>query len=469
MEFDLHIRNIGKLTDARLRIGRFTVFAGPNNTGKSYVSRILYSIFDAMNANHVEVYIDKLTGLLWEDVKMLQRYSEESKALLSPLREEIGAMHDLVMKSPVGDVEELDTIIPELAKRANMMRAMFVDIRSSIESLETELDDHERRAYLFSFPLADYTGRIEQSLIRLDRELSNTDAKQIITSAIEDKIEANLVRNFPVPDPADLRGTEDAKSKIDIANFGTFKFSNGKIGFSPGRAWLQALGQFSNVIYLESPLYWKLQNALESLRFRPRYARSKREPSGVPGYFYDLASALDEFEREYAGDKAFLDVYTKLTGKKVLGGKIVISDSGTLLFQENGRSFSLSVTAMGVANLGILALLIERKVLDQESVLFIDEPETNLHPAWQVVMAESLFALVKGGVNVVIATHSMDIVKWLEVHVKKNPKDKQLVALNKFPAGDPADASEQDFDDKMAAIKQELTDPFAELYIKGLL
>jgi len=41
MEFDLHIRNIGKLTDARLRISRLTVVAGPNNTGKSYVSLIL--------------------------------------------------------------------------------------------------------------------------------------------------------------------------------------------------------------------------------------------------------------------------------------------------------------------------------------------------------------------------------------------------------------------------------------------
>ncbi|MDD9859229.1 MAG: AAA family ATPase [Nitrospira sp.] len=465
MEFDLHIRNIGKLTDARLRIGRFTVFAGPNNTGKSYVSKILYSIFDAMNANHAEVYIDKLTEFLLGDVKRLQRYSEESRALLSPLREEIDALHDLVTESLVGDVEELDKIIPEIAERANRMQSMFVDIRSSIESLETELDEHDRRAYFFSFPLTDYTSRIEQSLSRLDSKLRGTDAKKTITSAIEYKIEANLIQNFQVPKLADLRGTEDAESKVDIANFGTFEFSNGEIKFSPGRAWLQALRQFSNVIYLESPVYWKLKNALEFLR--GRYSRSS-ERSGIPGYFYDLAGALDEFERGYTGDKAFPDVYEKLTGKEVLGGKIVISDSGALLFQENGRSFALPVTAMGVANLGILALLIELKVLDQESFLFIDEPETNLHPAWQVVMAESLFELVKGGVNVVIATHSVDIVKWLEVHVKKNPKDKQLVALNKFPAGDP-DASEQDFDNKMAAIKKELTDPFAELYIKGLL
>ena len=60
---------------------------------------------------------------------------------------------------------------------------------------------------------------------------------------------------------------------------------------------------------------------------------------------------------------------------------------------------------MGIANLGILALLIERKVLDKGTFLFIDEPEAHLHPAWQVIMAETLFELAKGGVNVVIATH----------------------------------------------------------------
>ncbi len=462
MEFDLHIRNIGKLTDARLRIGRFTVFAGPNNTGKSYVSKMLYSMFDAMNVNHAEVYIDKLTGLLLVDVEMLQRYSEESGALLSPLREEIVALHDLVTKSPGGDVEELDTIIPDLAKRANRIRAMFSDIRSSIESPVDKLNKYviERRRAL----LADIFALVERSLISLEEDLSNTDATKLIVGGIGYKIRENLIENFQVPNLADLRGTEAAESKVDIANFGTFEFSNGEIGFSPGHAWLQALRQFSNVMYLESPVYWKLNNALESLLIHPRHSRRRRELSGVPGYFYDLASAL---KREYTGAMAFPDVYERLTGKEVLGGKIVISDRGALLFQENGRSLSLPVTAMGVANLGILALLIERKVLDQESVLFIDEPEANLHPAWQVVMAESLFALVKGGVHVVIATHSVDILKYLEVHVQENPEDKRLVALNQFPFREGKN-DEQDFDDRLADIQQELTQPFAYLHMRSL-
>ena len=80
---------------------------------------------------------------------------------------------------------------------------------------------------------------------------------------------------------------------------------------------------------------------------------------------------------------------------------------------------------------------------------------------------KTLFDLAKGGVNVVIATHSADILKWLEVHVKKNPEDEGMIALNKFPAnGD--DSNEQDFNDKIAAIKQELTRPFADLYTAGL-
>ena len=64
----------------------------------------------------------------------------------------------------------------------------------------------------------------------------------------------------------------------------------------------------------------------------------------------------------------------------------------------------MPVTAMGIANLGILALLIERKVLDKGSFIFIDEPEAHLHPAWQVVMAEALFDLSRQGANVVLAS-----------------------------------------------------------------
>ncbi|MYD31826.1 MAG: ATP-binding protein [Nitrospira sp. SB0675_bin_23] len=163
---------------------------------------------------------------------------------------------------------------------------------------------------------------------------------------------------------------------------------------------------------------------------------------------------------------AFPAVYERLTSSDVIGGKMAISETGNLSFHENGRNFSLPVTAMGIANLGILALLIERKILDKGSFLFIDEPEAHLHPAWQVIMAETLFELSRQGMNVVIATHSADILKWLEVHVKKNPDDEQLVELNQFPVN--GREVDEDFEIRIAAIKQELTKPFSNLYLEGL-
>jgi len=364
-------------------------------------------------------------------------------------------LYNLVVNSPVGNIEELDKIIPDLAQKANDMQTILQENRPSIKLAEQEDTD----------TLKGFEDNLAGELSELEQSLRNLDALKFIANGIAYKINENLIQNFQVPNLSDLKGVENESSKVDIENFGTVEFLNGKISFKIGGALLKELQRFSSMIYVESPVYWKLKNALDDLWLRPRYMRIRRgQLSGVPGYFHDLVSAL---KSEYTGDMAFQDVYERITGKDILGGKIVISDNGAFLFQENGRSFSLPVTAMGVANLGILALLIERKVLDQEAFLFIDEPEAHLHPAWQVVMAEALFDLAKGGANVVIATHSVDILKWLEVHIKKHPEDEKLVALNKFPVnGD--ESVKQDFDDKMAAIKGELTKPFADLYTAGL-
>ena len=398
MDFELHIRNIGKLTDANIRIGRFTVFAGPNNTGKSTVSKLLYSLFDAMNTSNAEVYIQNL---------------------LHPI---IAKLNFLTRRRLLRKDDDLDSLM---------------EIFNEMQSLFTKLNE----------------------------KLSNINVEEFINSGIVDKIEENLIENFQVPNLADLKHSEDARSEVNIEGLGKFAFENGNTKLDIDRGGLWKLQQCSNVIYLESPVYWKLKNALENFRISPRYRPRIRRPlSGIPGYFYDLSVAL---RQKYTGDITFPDLYKKLTSKDILGGKIAISESGDLLFQENGHKFSLSMTAMGVANLGILALLIERKILDEDTFLFIDEPEAHLHPAWQVIMAETLFELAKGGVNVVIATHSADILKWLEVHVKKNPEDKSMIALNKFSA-DSSGPKEQDFEDQIASIKQELTKPFADLYTAGL-
>ena len=455
MSFKVAIKNIGKLADAELRIGRFTVFAGPNNTGKSFVSKLLYSLFKSTNENYAETYINKLLKPVRDNlIKLMQRElpdDKESKLLL--LLNEIKELESLARKAD--NFERLNEVCLSLRNRTEKMRQTGIDVSpTSSDILWKEYKDFDDSLNMMQETLDEFKTTPDQAL-----------GKSIVSSGMRNKIRQNLIQNFQIPNLSDLRSKENVSSEIKVEDFGKFGFSNGEGEFEISRTLLQQLQRYSNVIYLESPVYWKLRNALEdinpSLEFSGR--RGRWRLTGVPGYFYDLARAL---KFEYTGDMAFPDVYERLTGSNGIGGKIAISETGDLSFQENGRRFSLPVTAMGIANLGILALLIERKVLDEGSFLFIDEPEAHLHPAWQVSMAKTLFELSRQGVHVVIATHSADILKWLEVHVKKYPEDKQLIALNQFSAN--GREVDEDFETRIAEIKQELTKPFSDLYLEGL-
>jgi len=470
MPFDLHIKNIGKLADAKLRIGRFTVLAGPNNTGKSFVSKILYSLFDAMNANPAEVQMHRLTAPVRENLHYLQmrqsriamrhEASEElsKNSTLASLSNEIRMMEDLIVRCSLDDFDELDRIISDLAGKVKYLLAGFPASLQDLLSIQEDIFPH-------GFRDSSILEELRESVEELQNALADTNAKTFVLSGIVRRVRENLFQNFQVSNLASLRSIENRSPEVSIDGIGDFTFLNGDIDSRIKQTGLRQLRQYSKVIYLESPAYWKLKSPLENIRISPRYRYTRRERlTGIPGYFYDLAG---ELRGEYIGEMDFPELYENLTGANVLDGKLVISETGEILFHENKRSFQLSLTATGVINLGILALLIERKILDKESFVFIDEPEAHLHPAWQVVMAEALFELAKGGAHVVVATHSADVLKWLEVHIKKHPDDENLVALNQFPAG-AAGGEEQSFADKMAAIKQGLTKPFADLYMEGL-
>ena len=489
MQFNLNVKNFGKLEDAKVRINNFTVFAGPNNTGKSSVSKLLYSFFNAMNANHAAIMLNSLLAPMPE-----------------ALRQTRGALQDVVLHSPIPEPGDkiLDSV-KQIVKHLREINEYAIDIehgndnnryKDEIEAFENiypAIKEKVEEVKKLSDRITKITERLSKEPFRPDAaelqanierrlgELSNlrrrinelherivsTEPNSFITNGFELELGRNLFLNFQVDSLSFLSNKKDKNIAIEIANIAKFEIANDDDGTSSiSITEPRSLQEYSRVIYLESPVYWKLKNALENMRIQHRSLHSSRRESldGVPNYFYELAYALRE---KYIGSGNFQDLFETLTGKEVLGGKLAISELGELMFQENDRSFPLSLTAMGVANLGLLALLLERKVIEEGSFVFIDEPEAHLHPAWQIVMVETLFALSRRGVNVVIATHSADILKWLEVHVKENPADKKQIALNHFtPQG--VEEDERDFEIKLASIKKSLTEPFSNLYMKGL-
>lgn len=458
MNFRVKIENIGKLDDVEIRIGALTVLAGPNNTGKSFVSKLLYSFFDTMNGDHVETYMARLIlDTAWLSDRVSKKHSFDfDPDLLSSLDECLADLQEITKNVQIED----------LHKTANKFIARLKKTSGLVSALQRSVSTGGTPDPNLPFMI----GGTRERLIESIEIFESRNIHKLVSTAISFQIPHNLEQNFQIPNCSSLQATSNKPASISVDQFGKFDFINqqflfdGAIDLNNGLSSLSRLRQYGNVIYLESPIHWKLKRSLEAIALDSRRTlRERSRLNGVPGYFYDLAR---ELTFGYLGDMAFPEVHRRLTSPEIIGGRVTLTEGGSLNFHEGERIHPLSVTATGVANLGILALLIERRVLNENSLIFIDEPEAHLHPAWQAVMAEALFELARQGARVVIATHSMDILKWLEVHVKKHPEHEELIALNRFPTDD--NDPDEDFEIKMAKIMEDLTKPFSDLYLEGL-
>ena len=458
MAFKVTIKNIGKIRGESVLVGGLTVLAGPNNTGKSFFSKALYSVFDAMNANHALMHIQEITRPLQHGLMRLAMSGYKSNPLWDSLESSIKRVEEICSQIS-GEHDEIAAIksaLPDLDKISSEIKQTYGEIRESAAKI-AESDEK-----LFD---QDSLKRMDEGVKRLG-EIPPLDAQKIAFQGFGLALRQNLIGNFQIPLVAILKKDAEQEASITIEGVGKISIAGSDLEFDIDLAGLMRLQQYSRVIYLESPVMWKLRSALRNAHRSP-YRRGRMALS-VPKYFTDMD---DEFDREYSGEIAFPDLLQRLT-TKVIRGQLAIT-KGAMGFsdfsdsEEQHRSFSLPETATGVVNLGILALLIERKIVDKGTFLFIDEPESNLHPQWQDEMIRALFDLAQGGVNVVIATHSSDIMERLLALVKKNPDSEKMVALNHFSSNGVVN-SDKDFHEKMRIIQKDLTDAFTSSYMEDL-
>lgn len=106
-----------------------------------------------------------------------------------------------------------------------------------------------------------------------------------------------------------------------------------------------------------------------------------------------------------------------------MGGKVVV-DSGTgefYLSVPGEGNMEMPLVAEGLRKLAMLARLISTGVLLDKGYLFWDEPETNLNPKLIKVLARSILTLCQQGIQVFMATHSLFLMRELEILLKEEP------------------------------------------------
>lgn len=90
------------------------------------------------------------------------------------------------------------------------------------------------------------------------------------------------------------------------------------------------------------------------------------------------------------------------------------------IFKKGNQQFAMQQTAEGIKKIGILTTLIKNRQLGKGTILFMDEPETALHPDAIREMVEMLVAMSKAGVQIFLATHSYFVIKQLAICSKRD-------------------------------------------------
>ncbi|WP_027350988.1 AAA family ATPase [Halotalea alkalilenta] len=130
--------------------------------------------------------------------------------------------------------------------------------------------------------------------------------------------------------------------------------------------------------------------------------------------WYDTSLLLGRPGIRGVKEKQLKELLTLL--EDAMGGRVEQDRSGRFYFKpESGARIEIPLVAEGLRKLAMLARLVVTGSLLDKGYLFWDEPEANLNPRLIKRIAQVLVALSKQGIQIFIATHSLFLLRELEI------------------------------------------------------
>ena len=106
-------------------------------------------------------------------------------------------------------------------------------------------------------------------------------------------------------------------------------------------------------------------------------------------------------------------------------GSIELNKNGRFYLRTSTGRMEMPLVAEGLRKVACLAHLAGTGVFLDRGCLFWDEPEANLNPALLKQIAETLLLLCEDGIQVFLATHSLFLLRELEIRLA----DRQFASL----------------------------------------
>lgn len=393
----VHIRNIGMLDEADFEVGDLTLICGENNTGKTYATYSLYGYLDFMRSIREGIFI-RIRRDIDESIFDFTT-DKEIKFTFEKIKERL----DKHIKTKEDFYFKLVLFQMMAGKREDFENTEYnVEINFSI----SEIKDATKK-YLENNEINSRAKKIFQHTL-YDDGLSilnnrNIDIRHYVESFLDSLLNILLMKNFILS--VERTGASIFQKELDFS----------KIAKLEAMQKMFKEGEDIEIFSIRKTLDSKKQLYPKPVRDNIDFIRDLELISKQESIFKE--------RKEYY--KTLLNLLVKLAN-----GKYKIADSG-ILFQPRGskKAYNIEVASSSVRSLLMLNYYILHEA-QKGDILMIDEPELNLHPNNQILIARLLVLLVNAGIKVFITTHSDYIVRELSNCIMlNNLSDEQL---NKF-------------------------------------
>ena len=384
----LEISNFAKIGYADLEFNGITVIAGENNTGKTTVGKVLYSLFNSFCDLEGQIDRRKADEIHRLCTMYLKRY--------------------MVMNTRVSDIEKNSTRI--ITRAYDEIYAAIADEICNIYPEEFSIEI-----------LTDviYNALEENDLVRdkqFERVVEELYDKLISVVKIDRwKVALEIVfQFFDVNFASQIQSLkyEDDKAQITL----TIKDNPIKIEMTGDSIEIDGnINVMHEAYFLDDPF------VIDKMR---TVYLGKSGNNIRPRDF--LVSKLKSCENQI--DNVFDTVYAKEKIKEIMH---IINDVVPGEISSKSGKWTLSSTyfekpidfynlSAGLKSFVIIKMLLEKGILKEKDVLILDEPEIHLHPEWQLKYAEIIVLLQKlFDLNIVVTTHSRDFFEAIDLYSQK--------------------------------------------------
>ena len=363
----LSIKNVGKLKEADVEINGITVITGENDTGKSTVGKVLWSVFNGFYEIDEKVYNEKVSEL----EKIIDEIIKEN-----------------VYKNLSTDYNSFFEIFNSTREK---IAIEFLKGNKNYSEDEIKIIINNYKKDLKIENISKFVQEINETLKISDKEIIKVIVSRVMNKEFHNQINAVFF-----------------KEKMNIGEI-SLKIKDKEINLKIENNEISDVQSYflinKETMYIDNPFI------LDSYDFEDE---NHQTHLATNVFSENENSVISEIKVK----KKLNNIYQKLNS--VLSGEILENKNSKFVYRKNGEDIDLKNLSTGLKTFAIIKMLLQNGTLEENGTIILDEPEIHLHPEWQIKFAELIVLLQKEfKMHILLTTHSPYFLKAIQVYSKK--------------------------------------------------